>query len=201
MSKKILNVNLTYEAKDYPYGRLRTSMFYSLDFHPKKGFRAVTQSLNPKTGRMNKPHPGTYSFFKFMYENTENGHFEFGGFSSYGGFKDIRNVSKFIAENFEALQLTREQVQSICGHLFTLMRGNTSYSAIENKDALLELVKPTVELFVKGINTGNNIFAEVKLDVEAIEKLKQDQLTAKVAAVQEARFVSSAPVALSSLAG
>ena len=174
-NKKILNVNLTYEAKDYPYGRLRTSMFYSLDFHPKKGFRGVTQSINPKTGKLNKPHAGTYSFFKFLYENTENGHFEFGGFSSYGGFKDIRNVSKFIAENFEALQLTREQVQSICGHLFTSMRGNSVYSGIakEQQDALLELVKPASELFLQGFKTGNNIFAEVAIDVDAIDALKK----------------------------
>lgn len=174
-NKKILNCNLTYEAKDYPYGRLRTSMFYSLDFHPKKGFRAVTQSINPKTGKMNKPHPGTYSFFKFMYENTENGHFEFGGFSSYGGFEDIRKVSKFIAENFEALQLTREQVQSICGHLFNLMRGNSVYCGIakEKQDALLALVKPASELFLQGFKTGNNIFAEVAIDVDAIDALKK----------------------------
>lgn len=194
MSKrKILNSNIRHEATDYPYGRLRTSMFFSLDFHPKRGFRAVTQSLNPKNGRLNKPHAGTYSFFKYIYQNTDNGHFEFGGFSGYGGFEEVKKAAAFIAEHFEAMQLTREQVKSICAHLFTMMRGNTSYSAIENKDALLELVKPTVELLVKGINTGNNIFAEVKLDVEAIEKLKQDQLTAKVEAVQEARFISSAP--------
>lgn len=63
-----------YDAKNYPYGRLRTTMRYWIETDqgcfektktgkPKqcKGQRECSQSINPKTNRLNAPHCGTYS--------------------------------------------------------------------------------------------------------------------------------------------
>ena len=65
-------------APDYPYGFiLRTEMHYFVEQN-KKGWRAVTQSLNPKTGKMNKPKQGTYHPLPiYVAVNDENGYFEF----------------------------------------------------------------------------------------------------------------------------
>jgi hypothetical protein len=50
-----------YVVDDYPYGRSRTQKRYWIESKPKHGDRLVTQTLNPKTGRWNKPKAGTYS--------------------------------------------------------------------------------------------------------------------------------------------
>ncbi len=50
-----------YIVDDYPYGRSRTEKRYWIESVPKRGDRLCTQTLNPKTGRWNKPKKGTYS--------------------------------------------------------------------------------------------------------------------------------------------
>ena len=64
-------------AEDYPYGGMRTKMFFFVEYKKKKGWRAVTQSLNPKTGRMNKPHASTYSDLPRYVNEIKPGFFEF----------------------------------------------------------------------------------------------------------------------------
>lgn len=52
-----------YVVDDYPYGfRLRCKIRYWLEFHPKHGFRFVSQTTNPKRpGEIwNKPKASTY---------------------------------------------------------------------------------------------------------------------------------------------
>ena len=44
---------------DYPYGSLRTKIRFWLEKSPSKGFRFVSQTLNPKTGKWNAPKPST----------------------------------------------------------------------------------------------------------------------------------------------
>lgn len=51
-----------YIVEDYPYGRsLRCRIRYWLEFKPKKGFRFISQTENPKTLRWNKPKASTYA--------------------------------------------------------------------------------------------------------------------------------------------
>lgn len=64
-------------AQDYPYGRLRCKMHFYVEHRPKMGYRAVTQSINPKNGRLNKPHAGTYSPVPIYVSETAEGFFEF----------------------------------------------------------------------------------------------------------------------------
>jgi hypothetical protein len=50
-----------YNVDDYPYSfKLRCKIRYWLEMRPKKGFRFVSQTENPKTGRWNKPKASTY---------------------------------------------------------------------------------------------------------------------------------------------
>jgi len=67
------------EATDYPYGRLRTSMFFSLEWNKKKGYRSTRQTINPKTGLLNKPKKSTYYPIMLLREDVETGHFDFSG--------------------------------------------------------------------------------------------------------------------------
>ena len=58
----------------YPYGRLRTQRRAWMEHNPKRGYRFVTQTKDPKTGRWNKPHAGTYSSFAVLYLDTRDNH-------------------------------------------------------------------------------------------------------------------------------
>lgn len=74
-----------YLVDDYPYGfRLRCKMRYWLEFHPRRGFRLISQTTNPKRGNIwNKPKASTYSRFGgCMYLNAEN-HVEWSGLTEY----------------------------------------------------------------------------------------------------------------------
>jgi hypothetical protein len=83
--KKLLSGHVSeetaYVVNDYPYGGMRTQMRFWVETRPKFGQRVVTQSLNPKTGRWNKPHAGGYTEIVCLFINEENGHCEFDSLS------------------------------------------------------------------------------------------------------------------------
>jgi hypothetical protein len=75
-----------YVVEDYPYGfRLRCKIRYWVEFKPKKGFRFVSQTTNPKRpGEVwNKPKASTYSMFGGAMFLDENEHVQFSGLSEY----------------------------------------------------------------------------------------------------------------------
>ena len=60
-----------YEIEDYPYGfHLRTSMFIWIEKN-KRGMRVCRQTINPKTGRENKPKKSVYYTYIRLYRNEE----------------------------------------------------------------------------------------------------------------------------------
>jgi hypothetical protein len=74
-----------YMVDDYPYGfRLRCKIRYWLEYTPKRGFRLVSQTTNPKRGDIwNKPKASTYAKFGgCMYLDGE-GHVTWSGLSEY----------------------------------------------------------------------------------------------------------------------
>lgn len=59
---------------DYPYSfQLRTTIRYWIET-TKHGDRMVSQTLNPKTDRWNKPKASTYVGLAFLTRNASNGH-------------------------------------------------------------------------------------------------------------------------------
>ena len=85
-----------HEVKDYPYGRLRTSMFFNVEFNPKRGYRSVRQTINPKTGRLNNPKKSTYSTYMLLYKDLSTGYLNFMGFSpdSFGTWLGLLELLK-----------------------------------------------------------------------------------------------------------
>ena len=69
-----------YVVDNYPYGGHRTKMAFWLEYNPRKngGYRLVSCSLNPKTGRWNAPKPSTYCPIAAMYLD-EKGHVQWVG--------------------------------------------------------------------------------------------------------------------------
>ena len=79
-----------YVVEDYPYGfRLRCKIRYWIEFKPKKGFRFVSQTTNPKRpGEVwNKPKASTYSMFGGAMFLDENEHVQFTGLNEYSDGK------------------------------------------------------------------------------------------------------------------
>jgi len=62
-----------YVVHHYPYGRQKTEKYYWIESSATYGDRLVTVTVNPKSGHFNKPHPGTYSTFAFLFMD-ENEH-------------------------------------------------------------------------------------------------------------------------------
>lgn len=179
--KQVLNIYKKHEVSSYPYGRLRTHAYFSVEFKPKFGFRSVFQTINPKTGKLNAPKKGTYYTFAYNYINPDNGHIEYGGFNtdSFGG---VNRLCKFLAENNEALgRLDKEMVTEICCVLFNAMRGNARYCPVGqvNAEKLIAIIDEPTKLILDGFKTGVIDFGAVAVDEAAIEALKQDYINSQ----------------------
>lgn len=83
-----------YLVDDYPYGfRERTQIRYWLEEKPKKGWRFVSQTLNPKTSRWNKPKASTYSEWGGAMYLDDNGHVQWEGI---GPYSDDNKILAFV---------------------------------------------------------------------------------------------------------
>jgi hypothetical protein len=83
-----------YLVADYPYGfRERTQIRYWLEEKPKKGWRFVSQTLNPKTLRWNKPKASTYLEWAAAMYLDENGHVHWDG---VGAYSDDQKILAFV---------------------------------------------------------------------------------------------------------
>ena len=83
---------------DYPYGRLRCTIKFWLEFNPKKGFRFCSQTVNPKTGRINNPKKSTYSDIIIMGVD-DNGYTKQRAYSFYE-LKNAPALATLLSENW-----------------------------------------------------------------------------------------------------
>jgi len=167
--REYLDTNQKHEVDSYPYGRLRTTAYFWVEFKPKKGMRNGFQTINPKTNNINKPKYGTYDDLSFQFKDAQ-GHIKNDGMNIHG-FEDINKVAKFLTDNWDALNLKPEIVEFIYGRMYATMKGNAAYVEKGNLSALMEIIKPTVRLILKGFKSGDNLFPQINLDINAINKL------------------------------
>jgi hypothetical protein len=86
---KILSGHISPETAfvvdDYPYGfRLRCKIRYWLEFHPRHGFRFMSQTTNPKRGHIwNKAKASTYAKFGAAMYLDDQEHVTWAGLSEY----------------------------------------------------------------------------------------------------------------------
>lgn len=83
-----------YTVTDYPYGfKLRTEIRYWLEESPKLGWRFVSQTKNPKTGKWNAPKKSTYVELAGCMYLDEKGHVSWTGL---GVLSDPSKVLEFV---------------------------------------------------------------------------------------------------------
>lgn len=168
----ILNINEKTEVKSYPYGRLRTSAFFSIEFDKKRGFRSVFQTIDPKSGRINKPKKSTYSDILYQFIEEGTGHVKTAGYALWG-YEDINRACKFISENQNALCMTDEMLNHICIVSFARIKGNAGYTQ-GSRVILMDILKPALDALVAMMKSNKfDRFGDVVIDLEAIERLKK----------------------------
>jgi hypothetical protein len=86
-----------YVVDGYPYGSLRTQKRYWVESKPKHGDRLVTQTLNPKTGRWNKPKAGTYTLALVLWLEPQEDGREFVQQHGVGLWRTNEEIDAFIA--------------------------------------------------------------------------------------------------------
>ena len=165
-------VNTQQTVENYPYGRLRCTAFFSVEFDPKKGFRSVFQTINPKNGRLNAPKKSTYSDLVIMQNNdgfVTNMHF------SMNGIKEMNKAAKVIAENFDLF--TPAQIEYLYLN-FISMSKVSMYAYRTYSNITLEQMKPFFDAAVNAAIEGArskgiiNVFDKITFDYDGLEALK-----------------------------
>jgi len=83
-----------YVVPNYPYGfHERTQIRYWLEYKPKKGWRFVSQTLNPKTDRWNKPKASTYADWGGAMYLDADGHVQW---TAVGPYTDVQQFLAFV---------------------------------------------------------------------------------------------------------
>jgi hypothetical protein len=169
---KIKSINQKEVVTNYPYGRLECEATFSLEFSPKKGFRSVFQTVNPKTGRLNAPKKSTYSTFAFMHV-ADNGHVKFGGYN-ISGYEDVNKVFKFISDNEKELQLTSEMIEFLSLSSIACIKGNAYYTQCDTKKLLSIIEEPVKNLL--GLVKKNPAVktSDIFINTSEIQKIKED---------------------------
>lgn len=150
-------------SENYPYGfRLRTTKTDWIEFKPKNGFRHVSQTVNPKNGRLNKPKVGQYYQGMILYTNPD-GHVKSRTFR-FSDTPDIAENCNFIARHFDLFQPTEINYfyqellmfARITAHSMVVYAGATSELVI----ATFEKVVPTIVSAIKA-NGAENVFQTI----------------------------------------
>jgi hypothetical protein len=160
---------------NYPYGRLRCTMYFEVEYVSGKGYRCVTQSINPKNGMLNKPHKSTYSHFSFMVRNNENGHIEFKGFSFYDYDSIIKAQALLKQYNFK---FTHKESQDLWALAITCIRGNARYTRLKDgvtTEQFLDATKVREMIIRFKENRDFNDIQEIDYDLDAINSLKAER--------------------------
>lgn len=158
---------------NYPYGRLRCTAYFSVEYN-KKGMRSVFQTIDPKTGRLNKPKNSTYCPVILPMRNPDNGHIDFCGYLSFNGTAEINKGLYFMSDFCDLF--TPEQIKDIALTIIAMTKVNAKAQVIYCGTEW-ELLKPHYDLpisnlckIAKGENTD---FLSCLLNFDAIEALKK----------------------------
>lgn len=174
---------------NYPYGfTLKTTLYDFMEFNPKKGYRHVTQTINPKTNRLNNPKKGTYYTFLLRYKNEDN-HIKVKSIDFNTYFHNMNEPAKKVAEIWEILT-DEEKEYLISNYKYNLQVAciaSVQYAGTDTDTATKEFkkllnyfyefaiieekkVKGVIKKVITGYNVNTNVFLNVpQIDKEALK--------------------------------
>ena len=143
----------SYTVCDYPYGfKLRCQIRYWLEYSPKKGYRFVSQTENPKTGRWNAPKKSTYSSLAGQMYRDGEGHVKWTGLGDYTGAEEaLKFVRDFPGGKFEDLKVVAKLKMLYCQRF----ADGAAYVTINGER------RPTTPTELEGYTRDAKIWAEV----------------------------------------
>ncbi len=160
-------------VSDYPYGfKLRCTLYDFIEFDPKKGYRHCTQTVNPKTNRINNPKKSTYSNLIVRYYEPETNHIKALHFS-FNGKEEINQAVKFINDNFELF--TEDEMIYLYTQLHFMLYIDmtaTIRCAGAKKEHLDPLYRPAFERLNEGIRNPETNYLTFQLDIAEINFCK-----------------------------
>lgn len=167
--KKLTNktVNEKFTSDNYPYGRLRTTKYFEIEFNKNKGFRQVETTVNPKTGKLNKPHKSTYSMLIFL--NDFEGFYKYTHFSM-NCFKDINNFAQIVHDNYSLF--TPEQIEYFATQMFLVSKASAKAKVIycgSDFEKIKPLIDNQIKIIIDIIKTKENKFNLINFDIEALK--------------------------------
>ena len=169
VSQDLIKTNLKIEVKDYPYGyNQRTTLFDEIEFNPKKGYRTVKTTLNPKTGRLNAPKKSTYYPLLTRYFD-ENRHVKLIHLV-FNGRKEINKACEFLASNFDNFEEKEIEYFYLTLTLYIKVdiKANVMYAGCKFDD-IKDFYTPALETAVKGAKTKENLFSDIFINDDKIE--------------------------------
>lgn len=173
MIKKLYKTNEKLVSDNYPYGfRLKTTKTDWLEFNAKRGFRFCSMTINPKTGKENKPKKSTYHEVMIL-GRDENDHVKTKSFEFYNpeSVNELINFLK-VQKNFELF--TPEQIKYIYFRLISFikidMKAKVIYGGAKAEN-LMPLYKESLEIAVQGVKDEGKVnhFDKISFDWDKIE--------------------------------
>lgn len=159
--------------ENYPYGfKLRTTLFMWVEFKKNFGYRVVSQTINPKNGKLNKPKAGTYYNFAYLVRNSESGYVEY-RYIDLNGYEGVNKFVNLLTEN--TFEFSTDESKFLFATLINSIRMNIAYSNVKpdfTRDCLIKATQ--LEAFTALYEYGCCIstIKEINYDLEAIKAIK-----------------------------
>ena len=167
----IENIDKIITINNYPYGfRLKTTKTYQIEFCKGKGFRSIETTIDPKTGKMNKPKKSIYNDLMFLI--NKDGFITYGFKSCNHSYEGVKPLCQFIYNNQKFLNLNNDMLD----HIFLLLLAHIKISfqwTKGNKNELLEVLKPSIKnlhLFIK--TKDLEILKDIYIDLDKIKEIE-----------------------------
>ena len=142
-----------------------------MEFNAKKGYRHITQTIDPKTGRLCNPKKSTYGTLVVRYYDEKN-HIKCEWFD-FNGDEAINKGCKFVAENFDLF--TPEEIKYLYATVQMMAKVDFQATATYGGSKVEDL-KPFYLDFLKtcseGFKSCENLFHKLQLDSVGIKATK-----------------------------
>jgi hypothetical protein len=175
------------QVENYPYGRLKTTAFFSCEYVNGKGTRDIFQTINPKTGRLNAEKKSTYSPVLLNCTDLNTGHIKTIG-TGFNGHEDI-NCGLYFMQDFKDY-FSPEQINDICLIILMYLKVDIKAQVIyagSDFEALKPLYTEQINNIVRITKGESSNFLASLLDIEKIE-------AQKVPNYQPFKVTSSGPI-------
>lgn len=159
--------------ENYPYGfKLRTTKKDSVEFKPGSGFRYVEQTINPKTGRENKPKKSTYNTIGLLFEDPSTGYISFYAINPNSA-ESVLDACLFLSDHYNLF--TQDQIKDIAKTLYNIVLADFQACVVycgADPEKLKRFYVDPLSVLKSIFSSGENDFHKFLVNMEGIENLK-----------------------------